>query len=176
MHDIIFLCVIVADSTCDITIDPDNTNQYIVWGIGGLGETAFKHFDRADGRFYSFVYIVVVEESYIWSVVITVVCMWEFYSNCWQRTHNYVLSFIWIYSSTADDDPIYFGRAAQDQCSGVELVCGGCMPFENESIIARENTTFQARIGPSGNERGYMGITGTIFMYFMKIVLLVIIT
>ena len=88
MHDIIFLCVIVADSTCDITIDPDNADQYIVWGIGGLGETAFKHFDRAEGRFYSSVNIVVVEESYMWSVVITVVGMWEFYSNCWQRTHN----------------------------------------------------------------------------------------
>ena len=86
-----------------------------------------------------------------------------------------MVSLIWIYSSTADDDPIHLGRAAQDQCSGVELVCGGCMPFENERIIARENTTFQARIGPSGNERGYMGITGTIFMYFMKIVLLLII-
>ena len=63
MHDIIFLCVIVADSTCDITIDPDNTDQYIVWGIGGLGETAFKHFDRAEGRFYSFVNILYVVSS-----------------------------------------------------------------------------------------------------------------
>ena len=34
------------------------------------------------------------------------------------------------------------------------------MPFENEQFIARENATFHARVGPSGNERGYMGITG----------------
>ena len=37
-----------ADSgTCDRPIDPTNQNQYIVWGIGSLGETAFKHHTRA---------------------------------------------------------------------------------------------------------------------------------
>lgn len=30
----------------------------------------------------------------------------------------------------------------------------------NERIIARDDATFRAQIGPSGNERGYMGITG----------------
>lgn len=35
---------------CDRAIDPSNQNQYIVWGIGGLGETAFKHFARANGE------------------------------------------------------------------------------------------------------------------------------
>ncbi|XP_064398528.1 protein Skeletor, isoforms B/C-like [Halichondria panicea] len=35
------------DSTCDIPIDPLNMEQYIVWGVGGLGETAFQHFKRA---------------------------------------------------------------------------------------------------------------------------------
>ena len=39
-----------GDNTCDIPVDPDNENQYIVWGIGGLGETAFKHFIRAEGE------------------------------------------------------------------------------------------------------------------------------
>ena len=64
--------------------------------------------------------------------------------------------------SIATDDPIHLGREPQDQCVGVQFVCESCIPFENERIIAREDTTFQARIGPSGNERGYMGITGTI--------------
>ena len=50
------LCVLIADSTCDITIDPNNTNQYIVWGVGGLGETAFKHFIRANCMFVFIVY------------------------------------------------------------------------------------------------------------------------
>ena len=40
----------LADSACDITIDPNNTDQYIVWAIGGLGETAFKHFNRANSK------------------------------------------------------------------------------------------------------------------------------
>ena len=31
-------------------LDPDNEQQYIVWGIGGLGETAFRHFTRAQGK------------------------------------------------------------------------------------------------------------------------------
>ena len=30
----------------------------------------------------------------------------------------------------------------------------------NERIIARDDATFRAQIGPSGNERGYMAITG----------------
>ena len=37
-----------ADSgTCDRPIDPANQNQYIVWGIGSLGATAFQHHTRA---------------------------------------------------------------------------------------------------------------------------------
>ena len=35
--------------TCDRAIDPTNQNQYIVWGIGALGETAFQHHTRASG-------------------------------------------------------------------------------------------------------------------------------
>lgn len=40
-----------AGDACDTTIDPNNMNQYIVWAIGGLGETAFIHFNRADREF-----------------------------------------------------------------------------------------------------------------------------
>ena len=46
-----FLMIIrTADTTCDTSIDPTNSNQYIVWAIGGLGETAFRHFIRANGK------------------------------------------------------------------------------------------------------------------------------
>ena len=65
-----------------------------------------------------------------------------------------------LFNYTATDAPIHLGRTPRDECRGVELVCSSCQPFVNEQIIARESTTFQARIGPSGNERGYMGITG----------------
>ena len=41
------LSFLVADNDCDIPIDPDNTEQYIVWAIGGLEETAFRHFTRS---------------------------------------------------------------------------------------------------------------------------------
>lgn len=40
------------DSTCDINIDPTNSNQFIVWAIGGLGRTAFKHFINAKCKFF----------------------------------------------------------------------------------------------------------------------------
>ncbi|XP_064399010.1 mucin-2-like isoform X2 [Halichondria panicea] len=36
-----------TNDTCDLPVDPGNQNQYIVWGVGGLGETAFQHFKRA---------------------------------------------------------------------------------------------------------------------------------
>ena len=42
----------------------------------------------------------------------------------------------------------------------VSLACQSCSPFTNNMIIAREDTAFDVVIGPSGNERGYMGITG----------------
>ncbi len=42
--------VSIADSECDSDIDPSNTEQYVVWGVGGLGETAFKHFLRASSE------------------------------------------------------------------------------------------------------------------------------
>ena len=35
---------------CDRAIDPNNRNQYIVWGIGALGETAFRHHTMASGE------------------------------------------------------------------------------------------------------------------------------
>ena len=35
-----------AEDECDLALDPDE-DQYIVWGVGGLGETAFQHFKRA---------------------------------------------------------------------------------------------------------------------------------
>ena len=38
-----------GDSTCDLIISPDNENQYILWAIGGLEQTAFKHFIRTEG-------------------------------------------------------------------------------------------------------------------------------
>lgn len=40
------------DDSCDIPISPTNMNQYIVWATGGLGETAFIHFNRADRKFF----------------------------------------------------------------------------------------------------------------------------
>ena len=48
------MCVFrTADSgTCDRPIDPTNQNQYIVWGIGSLGATAFQHHTRATGEVF----------------------------------------------------------------------------------------------------------------------------
>ena len=39
-----------AGDECDLPLDPDNEDQYIVWGVGGLGETAFQHFIRANRK------------------------------------------------------------------------------------------------------------------------------
>ena len=100
-----------------------------MWGVGGLGETAFKHFIRAEGRF--------------------------------SAGHIDSCTIFYISSLTATDDPIHLRREPQDQCVGIKFICDSCIPFENRNITAREDTTFQARIGPSGNERGYVGITGT---------------
>ena len=50
VHNIYFN---IDDDDCDISFDPDNANQYIVWGIGGLEETAFRHFVRSGSKSHS---------------------------------------------------------------------------------------------------------------------------
>ena len=40
------------DDSCDISFDPANMNQYIVWANGRLGETVFYHFSRAGRELY----------------------------------------------------------------------------------------------------------------------------
>ena len=49
----IYVCVLNClgdNGTCDRLIVPSNQNQYIVWGIGSLGETAFQHHTRAASK------------------------------------------------------------------------------------------------------------------------------
>ncbi|XP_064398268.1 protein Skeletor, isoforms B/C-like isoform X4 [Halichondria panicea] len=93
---------------CDRPLDPDNTQLYIVWGVGGLGSTAFRHFLRAQ----------------------------------------------------ATDSPLHLGRTPLDSCGTTPISCTTCSPYVGQRIIARDNTTFRAVIGPSGNNRGYTSIAG----------------
>ena len=58
------------------------------------------------------------------------------------------------------DPPIHLGRTPLNECDGVQLRCQQCDPFAPVQMIARENTTFEAIIGPAANPRGYTGITG----------------
>jgi hypothetical protein len=103
---VIFTRNFAAGDECDLPLDPDNEDQYVVWGVGGLGETAFRHFIRAQGG----------------------------------------------------DPPLHLGRAPSSDCQ--PLVCSACDPYQNQRLAAPSNTTFVAHIGPSGDQRGYMGITG----------------
>ena len=101
---------------CDRPLDPDNTQLYIVWGVGGLGSTAFRHFLRAQ----------------------------------------------------ATDPPLHLGRTPLDSCGTTPLSCATCPPYVGQRIIARDNTTFRAVIGPSGSNRGYTSIAGEIQTYTMS--------
>ena len=67
-----------------------------------------------------------------------------------------------MYIITGSADPIHLGRTPVDECINVDLVCDTCDPFVNNNITVTDNATFSITIGPSGNERGYMGITGII--------------
>ena len=58
------------------------------------------------------------------------------------------------------DSSIHLGRTSEDECTGVDLVCESCAPFENENFTVTDSATFIVTIGPSGNQRGYLGITG----------------
>ncbi len=63
---------------------------------------------------------------------------------------------------TDSDFSIHLGRTPLNQCINVDLVCDTCDPFDNNNITVTDTATFNITIGPSGNERGYMGITGII--------------
>ncbi len=56
MSDVMFL----GDSTCDLAIDPDSL-VYVVWAVGPLGDTAFRHARRADRKpAYKAIYLVMM--------------------------------------------------------------------------------------------------------------------
>ena len=97
--------------------------------MGGLGETAFRHFVRAECKEHLL------------------------YSDSLDHTDTHVVVVI-----TAGDPPLHLGRASSSDC--VPLQCSFCEPFQNERIEASSSTTFVAHIGPSGDSRGYMAITG----------------
>ena len=122
---------VTGDDVCDLALDPDNENQYIVWGIGGLGETAFRHFTRAQSKANTDI--------------------------CTAMT-LYCIPLICVYVYTDGDPPLHLGRAGSSDC--MSLQCSTCEPYQNERLTAPSGTTFTARIGPSGDVRGYIGITG----------------
>lgn len=49
---------VLGDTVCDIAIDLNNTEQYVIWGVGGVGETAFKHFVRGSGNDFAIFWYV----------------------------------------------------------------------------------------------------------------------
>ena len=62
---------------------------------------------------------------------------------------------------TGSTSPLHLGRDPPlNECTGVSLTCRQCDPFPKRTIIAQEDATFVAVIGPSANPRGYTGITG----------------
>ena len=63
-----------------------------------------------------------------------------------------------LLSRVGGDAPLHLGRASSSDC--VSLRCSSCPPYQNQKITAPSSQTFVARIGPSGDERGYMAITG----------------
>ena len=63
-----------------------------------------------------------------------------------------------IHIIIGDDAPLHLGRASSKSCT--PLSCFTCPPYQNQRITANSNATFIARIGPSGDQRGYMAITG----------------
>ncbi len=58
------VCVcVVGDTDCDIPFNVDS-NQYIVWAIGGVEQTAFRHNFRSDGKIKgNFSYTVLLHKT-----------------------------------------------------------------------------------------------------------------
>ncbi len=60
----------------------------------------------------------------------------------------------------ADAVPVHLGRTPLNRCTSTPIVCPSCDPFEAKTLDLPDNATLTVRIGPSGRQRGYMGITG----------------
>ena len=66
---------------------------------------------------------------------------------------------LYCMSPAAGSSPIHLGRTPDDECT-TPITCTSCPPFEATSMELQENATLRVSIGPSGQERGYMAITG----------------
>ena len=50
VQGLLYTVVLCIGDQCDRTLNTTVENQYIVWGMGGLEETAFIHFARAQSE------------------------------------------------------------------------------------------------------------------------------
>ena len=67
----------------------------------------------------------------------------------------HTILYVW---SAGGDAPLHLGRRPSKDCE--PLVCSSCDAYETQTLVAPSSATFVAHIGPSGDQRGYMGITG----------------
>lgn len=71
----------------------------------------------------------------------------------------------------AGDPPIHLGREPLDECQNTPITCESCPPFAPMIPQPRDGLVYEARIGPSGSDRGYMALTGNYcgFMWILQI-------
>lgn len=75
-----------------------------------------------------------------------------------QSVSFHMLMCVWILSENTP--AIHLGRQPLDRCASTSITCASCPPFTGKTLSVLQNATLRVRIGPSANERGYMGITG----------------
>ena len=132
--------LLTADSgSCDHPIDPTNFRTSTL--SGALVRSERQHFNTT-------------QEHQVCKVVVH-------YYNYYIITIDFVIVLrIWLCYIIGGDPPIHLRRTPANQCDNVQLRCNQCEPFKSVQMIARENTTFMAEIGPAANPRGYTAITG----------------
>ena len=131
MNDFSNFALSSDDTTCDQPLDPDNRNFHAVWAVGPLGATAFKHFKRSNRKL-------------------------------WTKSVFSIIQECTLCPCTGNDPPVHFGRSPPvNNCAQAVRCRKSCDPFTPKKIVALQDETFVARIGPSGGERGYSGITGS---------------
>ena len=75
------------------------------------------------------------------------------------RVFQYRLLFLVTLHHVATTAPLFLGRPNENGCTQ-PIQCMSCDPFKETRLVFKSNTTFLVNIGPSGQERGYMAITG----------------
>ena len=159
MTSILYLAIEMAVRHASST--QDHCSQWVIWSVGPVGSlqtpadgiipVPFKHYLRANYNGES--------DLHENSLGLPVSSATNPKPKACTPSHKNLLP---SYMILADPLQVNFSRSPLNECQ--QLQCSGCdvplTPWRQPELDLGDNFTVHARIGQSGGQRGYAGITG----------------